>query len=70
MYYNKVKIRTASFFSSIIVLAITFGIIVSSFLNNNNPLVYAVDNYNYYTVENKTRIFLESTKNAGLHSIL
>lgn len=71
MYYNKVKIRPASFFSSIIVLAITFGIIVSSFLNNNNPLVYAVDNYNYSTVENKTRIFLESLqKNVGLHSIL
>jgi len=48
------------------VIAITFGISVSFFLNNTNPLVYAVHNYNYSTVERNTRIFLESLqKNAG-----
>ena len=48
------------------VMAITFGISILSFLNNTNPLVYAVDNYNYSTVENNTRLFLESLqKNPG-----
>ncbi|HSF00027.1 MAG TPA: alpha/beta hydrolase [Nitrososphaeraceae archaeon] len=48
------------------VIAITFGISILSFLNNTNPLVYAVDNYNYSTVENNTRLLLESLqKNPG-----
>jgi hypothetical protein len=56
------KIKLASYFSSIKVIAITFGISISSFLNNIDALVYAVDNYNYSTLESNTRIFLESTK--------
>ncbi len=60
------KIKLASYFSSIIVIAIIFGIGILSFLNNTNPLVYALDNYNYSTVENNTRLFLESLqKNPG-----
>ena len=48
------------------VKAIKSGISISFFLNKTYPLVYAVDNYNYSTVENKTRIFLESLqKNPG-----
>jgi len=51
------KIHLASYFSSIRVIAITLRISVSSFLNNTNPLVYAVDNYNYSTVESNTKYF-------------
>ena len=40
-------------------------------LNNTNQLVYGMDTNNYPTVENKTKLFLESyNKVVVIHSIL
>jgi acetyl esterase len=59
------KIRLALYFSAIMIILITFGISVSLFLNNINPLVYGMEAYNYSTVENNTKLFLEKLQQIG-----
>ena len=59
------KIRLALYFSAIIIILTTFGINGSLFLNSNSPLVYGIESSNYSTIENKTKLFLESLQQSG-----
>src|ERR687898_1879754 len=59
------KIRLALYFSAIMIILTTFGISVSLFLNNINPLVYGMETHNYSTVENNTKLFLEKLQQGG-----
>ena len=59
------KIRLVLYFSAIMIILTTFDISVSFFLNNINPLVYGMEAYNYSTVENNTKLFLEKLQQIG-----
>ncbi len=59
------KIKYTLYFSAIMTIVITFSISISLFLNNNTPLVYGMETYNYSTVEKNTKLFLEKLQQSG-----
>lgn len=59
------KIKYTLYFSAIITIVISFSISISLFLNNNTPLVYGMETYNYSTVEKNTKLFLEKLQQSG-----
>ena len=59
------KNRNVLYFPAIIIILATFGISMPVFLNNTTTLVYGMETFNYSTVEDNTKLFLEKLQQGG-----